>query len=200
MALVLSLILVSMTVMRAGAQQAVVRVVPSSYTVPDVGMVFSVNVTVDGVEDLFGYEFKLYYPNNLLSKINVTEGPFLKTGGVPTLFSTVKFTDNYNATHGLVNILCIRAAGDAPGVNGSGTLATIAFRSISTDGPRILHLADVALSDPNPAAIPFTLEDGEVTVLPELSLGLTLPLLITSTLAVIALGKKVNHRGIFHIV
>jgi hypothetical protein len=194
----LALMLASVALTRVSGQQATVRVVPASYTVPNVGLTFSISVTVGSVENLFGYEFKLYYPSNILNGTSVLEGPFLKTGEVSTLFSVAKFTDNYNATHGLLNILSLRTAGN--GVSGSGTLATITFKSTSTSGPRILHLADIALSDPNPAAIPFTAVDGEVTVIPEFPLALIPPLLVVSALVAITLGKKVNHRTIFHSV
>lgn len=189
-----------MIVMQARAQQATVQVVPASYTVSNVGLAFNVNVTVQGVENLYAYEFKLYYPNNVLNGTSATEGPFLKTGGVQTFFALATFADNYNATYGLLNILCTRV-GNVTGVNGSGTLVAITFKSTSTSGPEALRLADVKLSDPNPTAIPFTSADGEVTVVPEFSLALILPLLIVSTLAAIAIGKRIrNHRVIFQSV
>jgi hypothetical protein len=200
-ALFLAFVLACVTATQTSAQQATVRVVPASQTVPNVGLTFSVNVTVEGVENLYGYEFKLYYPNALLNGTSVTEGPFLKTGGVPTVFSVAKFTDNYNATHGLSNVFCLRTGSDTPGVNGSGTLATITFKSTSTNGPRILHLGDVQLSDPTPASIPFIAADGEVTVVPEFPIALTLPLLIVLTLLAIMLGKKTRNNGrLFHSV
>ena len=193
--LFLALILTSVTLTLTSAQQTTVRIVPASQTVPNVGLTFSVNVTVENVENLYGYEFKLYYPNDVLNGTGVTEGPFLKTGGIPTLFSVAKFTDHYNATHGLSNVLCLRMQGDAPGVNGSGTLATITFKSTATNGPRILHLADIKLSDPTPASIPFTAADGEVTVVPEFPIALVLPLLIVSTLLAIVFGKRIRNGG-----
>jgi hypothetical protein len=193
--LFLALMLASVTVTLTKAQQATVRMIPASQTIPNVGLTFSVNVTVEGVDNLYGYEFKLYYPNDVLNGTSVTEGPFLKTGGVSTLFSVAKFTDTYNATHGLLNVFCLRTQSDAPGVNGSGTLATIKFKSTSTNGPRVLHLADVELSDPTPAAIPFTAADGEVTVVPEFPVALTLPLLVVSTLLAIMLRKRTRSGG-----
>jgi hypothetical protein len=199
--LLLAITLMRMIVTGAGAQQATVGLVPASYTVPNVGLTFSLNVTVQGVENLYGYEFKLFYPNDILNGTNVTQGPFLKTGRVSTVFYTFNFTDHYSATCGILNILSLRT-GNTPGVNGNGTLVTITFTSTSTSGPETLHLADVKLSDPDNVAIPFTVVDGEVTVVPEFpAVVAALPLLMVLSLIAITLGRRIrNHRGNFHRV
>lgn len=196
----LTIVIMSMMVTRVGAQQAVVQVVPASYTVPNVGLTFAVNITVENVEDMYAWALKLYYPNNVLNGTSATEGPFLKTGGISTAFLVVNFTDSFNATYGLLNVLCLRT-GNVPGVNGSGTLAAITFTSTSTDGMEVLHLADVGLSNSNGTAISSITADGEVTVIPEFPAALILPLLIASTIVAITLRKKmINSRGIFQSV
>lgn len=190
----------SVVVANVGAQQATVSVVPASSIVPSLGSNFSVNVTVENVENLYGMQFTLYYPNSLLNGTNAGKGPFLDSGGFQSAFLISSFTDSYNTTDGYLKVLCLRT-GDAPGVNGSGTLATINFKSISTGGPAILHLADVKLSDLNMTAISSTTADGEVTVIPEYSVLLILPLLIASTLIALTFRKRIiNHRGIFQSV
>jgi len=88
-----------------------------------------------------------------------------------------------------VNVLCTRT-GNVLGANGSGTLTTITFTSVSTGGPQTLHLADIGLSDSNLGKIPFSQVDGEVTVVPELSTVLILPLLVASTTVALVLRKK----------
>lgn len=188
-----------MGMIATGAQQATVRVVPASYTVPNVGLTFTVNVTVENVEDLFAVDLFLYYPNDVLNGTNVVEGPFLKTGG-PTVFLINNFTDGYNATSGLVHVIYTITA-DVPGVSGNGTLATITFASTSksTDGMEILHLADVSgnlLSDSNYTVISSTLFDGEVTVIPEFPAALILPLLIASTIVAITVRKIISNSRV----
>lgn len=185
----LAIVVTGLIVVQARAQQATISVVPASYTVPTVGSSFIVNVTVQNVEDLYGWALKLYYPNDVLNGTSMTEGPFLKTGGFHTVFIKVNFTDNYNATYGFVNLLCTRT-GNVLGANGTGTLATITFKSVSTSGPQTLHLADIGLSDSNDTAIPFAAVDGEVTVIPEFPTILILPLLLASTSVAVMLRKK----------
>jgi hypothetical protein len=189
LALFVVIILASIIVGQARAQQATVSVVPASQTVPTVGSSFAVNVTVQNVEDLYGYELKLYYPNNVLNGTSVTQGSFLEAGGSTPLFFILNFTDNYNVTYGRVWASCT-LTGATSGVNGTGTLLTVTFVSTSTSGSQALHLTDVKLANSNVTAIPFTAVDGEVTVIPELSTVLILPLLVASTIMAVVLRKK----------
>jgi hypothetical protein len=164
-ALVLACILVlAVTIMMwTGTQQTTVEVIPAHSTVPNVGSTLSINVTAQNVKNLYAYAFELYYPRDMLNGTRVTQEPFLKAGGVSTLFNVVNFTDNFNATDGLINLFCTRT-GNVPGVNGSGSLVTITFRSTSANGPKTLHLANVELANSSIAVIPCTAVDGEVTV------------------------------------
>jgi hypothetical protein len=195
----LLLVFILSNLTKADVQQTMVYVSPAAYTVPSVGSTFSVNVSIQGVMNLYGWEFKLYYPNGMLNGTAVAEGPFMKVGGVSTFFLVASFTDDYNATQGRASVLCLRTNPDALGVEGDGVLATITFNSTSNYGPEGLHLADVKLSDPNATQIPCVTVDGEVTVVPEFPAALILPLTMIMTLMTIILRKKmVNHRGIFH--
>jgi hypothetical protein len=198
--LFLTITLMCMMATRVGAEQATVSIVPASSTVPTVGSTFSLNVTVENAENLYGLQFTLYYPNSLLNGTNATKGLFLDAGGAISTLLVSNFTDSYNATDGRMSVLCLRT-GNVPGVNGSGTVATINFKSISTGGPAVLHLDDVQLSDPNMTAISSTTADGEVTVIPEYSALLILPLLIASSLVALTFRKRIiNNRGIFQSV
>jgi len=59
--------------------------------VPNVNVTFSLNVTVDNVTGLFGWDFELYYPNDILTGTNITQGKFLKIDAAPTFFYIVEF-------------------------------------------------------------------------------------------------------------
>jgi hypothetical protein len=190
---ILSLImLVSMVLVVVNAQPATVEVTPASYTVPDVGLSFEVNVTVRDVDDLYGFAFSLFYPNDILNGTSVTEGPFLEAGGFRTVFFKFDFSDSYSPTEGRLQVGCTRT-GNVTGASGTGTLATITFKSTSTNAPKPLHLADVALSDSNETAIAMTTIDGEVTVLPEFPTGLLLPLVMVSAIAIISLCRRIGN-------
>lgn len=191
-ALTLALFLLSICIPAACAQQTTVYLSPTSYTVPNVNVTFSLNVTIENVNDLFGWDFQLYYPNDILNGTNITEGEFLKTDGAPTFFYIVKFTDTYNETHGLARAWCSRAGLNLTGVNGSGVLATITFKSTSSDGPKLLKLENVELSDRNAKKIPCTTVNGEITVVPEFATTLLTPFLIITTLAVVAIKRRLH--------
>lgn len=139
---------------------ATLYVDPPSTTV-DIGESFSVNVSVADVTDLGGWEFKLYYRNNILTAVTAIEGPFLKQGG-STVFFTVELNNNYNTTHGRIWLTCVLLEG-VPGVNGSGTLATINFQAVG-GGNTTLHLTDTVLGDSQANLIDHTTTNGTVEV------------------------------------
>jgi hypothetical protein len=115
---------------------ATVSVSPSSVTVP-VDQNFTINVTVSGVSDLYGWEFQLGWNSTLLDAVNVSEGPFLEAGG------NTFFTYTMNATVGNIVVDCT-LAGSIPGVSGDGTLSIITFCAKSA-GECPLDLHDVTL-------------------------------------------------------
>lgn len=148
---------------QAMGQATTLSVQPADAFGLNMGDTFSINITVSNVIDLDGWQLNLYYQSAILNGTNVTEGPFLQTGGSSTLFHEVTFTDNYNATFGIVTLGCLRFS-IPTGVDGNGTLATITFKAIGS-GPSVLHLGDGPvfpwkLFDSNNALIPFTSVDG----------------------------------------
>jgi hypothetical protein len=145
------------------AQNATLYIDPPDIAGLNVGETFKINVTVSNVIDLYGWQLKLTYRNDALNATSMSEGPFLKKGGASTFFYPAEFTDNYNSTHGLIIVACTRTSVEN-GVDGSGTLVTIAFKvkaAVST----VLHLFDTKLIDsasPFGNPIPHTVVDGEV--------------------------------------
>ncbi len=118
------------------SSSATVSVSPSKVTAY-VGQNFTVNVTVSGVYDLYGWQFRLNWTAGLIDVINVAEGPFLKLGG-----STYFYYD-VNETAGRMVADCT-LLGNVGGVTGSGTLATITFK-VKGIGESSLTLWDVIL-------------------------------------------------------
>jgi hypothetical protein len=145
------------------AQNVTLYIDPPDVAGLNVGDTFKINVTVSNVVNLYGWQFKLTYRNDALNATSMSEGPFLKKDGASTFFYPAEFTDNYNTTHGLIIAACTRTSVEN-GVDGSGTLATIAFKvkaAVST----ALHLFDTKLIDsasPFGNPIPHSTVDGEV--------------------------------------
>jgi len=156
------------------AQETRVSVNPSSITGLEIGDTFTINITVSDVTDLYCWEFKLFYRNDILNATSWLEGPFLLThpnSNASTMFGSAPDTaETYNATHGLVHLYSTLFEVHG-GVSGTGTLATITFK-VKGEGGSILALrprpgADFILVDsaePFGNEIPHTTTDGMVHV------------------------------------
>ena len=121
---------------------------------------FNINISVTNVTNLYGWQTKLYYDSSIINGTSVREGPFLKSSG--ETFFNYTINNNYNATHG-----CIKAfntlLGEILGVNGTGVLLTITFKTVSL-GISPLNLEEVILADISSNTIPHTVMDGAVEV------------------------------------
>lgn len=120
-----------------------VRVEPSSIVNPD--ETFSVNVTVVGVSDLYGWQFYMEWNATLLDYVSITEGPFLKENTPSpegTFFVFDVEQDEVDMDHVFPG--CV-TQGKYLGVSGSGTLATIVFSVSGVTGETPLHLFNVKL-------------------------------------------------------
>ena len=121
-----------------------------------VGQDFIINISISSVHDLYAWDFNLSWASTILSVVNVTEGPFLKSGGNSTYF-------NYGlkAAAGQISVECTRV-GNVPGAYGSGVLATIKFNAESSgQSPLNLNATLLNSQDP-PEAIPCQLTGGKV--------------------------------------
>jgi hypothetical protein len=187
-------------VAHASAQEAVVYVDPVSYTAPEVGVGFTINVSIANVTNLYAYHFILWYNTTLLDGLEVELPPnhFLTPSLNPNnIFTTDEIDDNYNATHGVVGVMTT-LTGSEPPKNGSGILATISFNATNPDGPSPLKLYfpgftyPVKLSDPDANPIACTAVDGTVEVIPEFPSFLILPLFMIATLLAVIVFELLN--------
>ncbi|GEM_PF-2626585 len=184
------LLTLSMCNVSSDAASASLSLEPSSQTVGAVGVIFTVNVSIADVSNLYAYSLKLYYNSTLMNGTEVAEGPFLKSGGVQTFFNIANFTDHYNSTLGIVSIYSLLMGG-ALGVNGSGVLITVQFKSLAPGNSVPLHLEDVNLSDPNSNSIPYTIpSDGTVTVVPEFTSLVAILTFVAISLVVLLVRKR----------
>jgi hypothetical protein len=168
-----------------------VFVYPLSQTIDAIGNVFTANVCISDVFNLYAYEFRLYYNSTVLNGTSVAEGPFLEENGQIPFFWPVNFTDHYNSTCGIVWIDST-LEGNVPGVDGNGTLAIIRFNATALASSTTLSLSDVNLSDPNENPIPYVSFDGTVTVLPEFTATTTILTLIVISIPILFITRKVR--------
>jgi hypothetical protein len=159
---------------------------PASLTDPS--SPFTVDINIAGVDDLYAWEFKLYYNTTILSNSSVSEGTFLSNAG-STFFVVVNNTDTYNATHGRFWVTCT-LLGDISGVSGSGTLATITLTKDGPGGTTPLDLTDTKLIGYEFTAkqliyMTHDTADGSVTIsgVPEFPFGAALEISLVGVIA-----------------
>jgi hypothetical protein len=152
--MVMSLLVVLVAAPACASPQTTVYVAPSAMTVT-VGQIFSVNVEISDVVDLYGWEFTLKWNSTFLDVLNVNEGEFLKSGG-DTFFWPIM-----NNTEGYILADCT-LIGNITGVNGSGTLAIVEFK-VEGAGESILDLYDTKLVNSLEQPMAHTSNDGYVT-------------------------------------
>jgi hypothetical protein len=175
--------------MEAKAEFPQVFVYPFSQTVDTLRTVFTANVSISDVFNLYAYEFKLYYNSTVLNGTSVAEGPFLEENGQTPFFYVVAFTDHYNSTYGVVWVDST-LEGNVLGINGNGVLATIEFSATNPGNSIPLSLRDVKLSDPNSNPIPYVSFDGTVTVLPEFTGTTAILALILISIPILFITRK----------
>jgi len=133
-----------------------------------VGQSFTIDINVENVSGLQGFDFCLNYPSTILNVSEVEEGPFF-TGFGPTFVANLEVEEDYQTYRGRV-WLAVVIYGDGF-ADGSGTLATITFDAIAP-GEGELDLFSVSpyksyevkLVTCGPEPIPHTVLDGYVRV------------------------------------
>jgi len=153
---VLVSVLVLSTMLLTGIQKveaestAVVYVDPeTSYAT--LGQVFSVNVSVANVTDLYGFQLKLGYNTTILDIVEATFQPFLND---PTFVMKDEIDED-----GGWYWLALVSFPPALGKSGSGPLVTLRFR-VTGLGNCTLDLYDTELADNTAAYIDHSVEDG----------------------------------------
>src|ERR1017187_1269250 len=129
---------------------------PSS-TLPPLGSLFSVDVNITGVTDLYAFQFDIGFNPGVLSAASVTEGSLFSSIGV---FFSPGLIDNIGGT---ITFIGDSLSGPGPGVSTDGTLATIAFDTIGV-GSSSIDLANIVLLDSSLADIAVTASGTTVTV------------------------------------
>ena len=141
---------------KSSTTEALLYVYPAEESA-GVGDTFLIDINVENVSDLYGFEFKLSYDTGVLDALNITEGPFLKSGG-PTFKAKMEINETTGTIYVAITLYEVEQ-----GVNGSGTLVTIKFKAASS-GKSLLHLYDTILGNSLGEPIPHTTKDGTVYI------------------------------------
>ena len=139
-------------------------------TVVDAGTTFKVNVTIQNVQQLYGYQFGILYDTNMLTATDLA--PHQGTTNEPGFFHPTYQIwyhliddDPWGNGTGRVYIAVTPPIGTPQGRDGNGTLATVQF-SADASGRTALRLAQDKLTTPGSVDIPHIVVSGTATVAP----------------------------------
>lgn len=150
--LILSLLVGVLTANRVFSQgSTVVRVDPPTQSI-DVGQSVSIDIYVDDIADLAGFDITISYDSSLLTFNQYQMGGFL-TGNV--------FDFNPVNSPGTLQVVASRL--NTGGDSGSGILLIVEFQGLA-DGASPITLNPVILNDSDIQSITHAVQDGEVVV------------------------------------
>ncbi|HXX87678.1 MAG TPA: cohesin domain-containing protein, partial [Candidatus Acidoferrum sp.] len=147
----------------AGCDGTVISISPASSTLPKsaIGTNFQVNISISDVANLWSWKVSLVWNPSVLDFTNITEGPFLMSGG-STLFLNAPTQSNGSLPEISDTLL------ENVSASGNGTLVTVNF-NVTGSGQSDITLNDTVLLQPSTeltqSPIAHTEENGQVTVL-----------------------------------
>jgi hypothetical protein len=119
------------------------------------------SILISNVSDLYAFQFDLSFDASLVQLLNISEGGFLPSAGT-TMFVPGTIDNTTGSATGTADTL----VGMIPGASGSGVLASFTFQRIAP-GTSPISLSNVVLLDSNLNEIPFTIQNGSITMVPE---------------------------------
>ncbi|MDI6841011.1 MAG: Ser-Thr-rich GPI-anchored membrane family protein [bacterium] len=129
---------------------------PETQTGLPVGSTFMDSICISGIvspDTLVGWEFSLYFDNEVIRCDSAKEGPFLQQGG-----ETWWIDNAFRPWRSYALLACVCWIGN-PGVTGSGTVCYL-YWTVVKDGASMLALKDVKLANPDAQSIPCDPVDG----------------------------------------
>ena len=167
-----AIILIYISVFAFGTYAATVKIDPPTQASPAAGGTISVDVEVENVIGMYGYQLDLVFDNTALKFSSIEEGEFLGKDGTVTyaicglVGQMVGFQDITPGILSQVNsagviTMAIARMGTATNVNGTGKLATVKFQVIQPKDSTI-ELQNVTLADSDGQTISVDVEDGAV--------------------------------------
>jgi hypothetical protein len=155
------------------------------------GQSFSLEVAISNVADLYAFQFNLAFNPLVLSATDVTEGPFLPSGG-----TTVFIPGMIDNAGGTISSIANSLIGLIPGVSGTGTLATVDFDT-SALGTSSIILSNVRLLESNFEVITSNIVNGSVSVVPEPT---ALLLLATAVAGFLSIGLRSDNARVHDLL
>lgn len=167
-----------------------VKIVPPTLEVGPPPVNFLVNVTVENVELMAGYEIYIFFNASVLQCQDLILPPDFVYAGQSYLETEKKINNTAGSIHYAV------ATFPFYDFNGSGVLCRLNFTGIALDGafikivtPDMGQTFYTQLLTKDLDEIPYTAEDGYVNIIPEFSTALMLLALVTFTTAVAIKSK-----------
>jgi hypothetical protein len=122
------------------------------------GQIFSLDIDITNVTDLYAFQFDLGFTPGVLSAVAITEGGFLPSRGTTAFVPGT--IDNFG---GSITFTGDSLIGMIPGVNGSGVLATVDFLAVGA-GISPITISNELLLDSTFDTIEDIAAGGTVTV------------------------------------
>lgn len=162
--LLMSMLATMIAVKPISAQSTTVNLNPTFILGKNPGDAFTVDIMVNDVTDLYGYELKIFADINVLTATGIDVGAFFAntTTGYKTWKQEIGYTEDYTKSYAWLAVT--KPLGSAAGESGSGILATVHF-VVYDAGSTDLNLALCVLGDPFGNAIPHTWTSGYFTTM-----------------------------------
>ena len=116
-----------------------------------VGVPFTLDLIIENVTDLAGWQADIAFNPAVLSAVSVTEGDFLSKDGGSTFFQESSIN---NTTGEITGLIAARTTGGS--VSGTGVLLSIIFEAQAT-GEDFLRFRNVKLGQSNREVMPYTI-------------------------------------------
>jgi hypothetical protein len=142
---------------RAQSDRVIVRAVPPSDHLSRSKDQVDVAIEVENASNLAAFDFILTVDPRLLRVISVQKTPFLTQTGREAVCGQPVIQD------GSARLACVTLREAPPGVDGSGTIATVSIQPLET-GKASLSLSNVRLLHPDGSELPSTATNGELTI------------------------------------
>lgn len=130
---------------------------PLMVQVTNIGQTFTVNINVSEVTDLYAWQTGVTFNPEVLECTGFYEGEFLERSGEKRIF--LEHGKDMDNALGIAYFRGCCLLGSVPGVDGSGQLAYVTFKSVGI-GVSDFHLTDVVLINSKLENVKFTVAEG----------------------------------------